>query len=125
MFALAIEPRNIRGTFMSKLLDALKTVASWLYGLTASDGSLRNYINPAELVRVVLPALLHGGGVYAILTAILGSAGTIFSASSLGVAVAVLTALVQVVRMFEQGEPAPTPAPSPAQDPSAGAIAAQ
>ena len=84
-------------------LDTLKTIAHWVYGLRAAVGSVRDYLNPVELVRVVLPALLHGGGVYAVLSAMIGSAQTIFTPAFAGAAVALLTALVQVARLLEHG----------------------
>jgi hypothetical protein len=95
---------------MSRTLTVLKTIANWIYGLRSTAGSINGYLNPVELLRVVVPALLHGGGVYEVLTAILGSASTIFVAQYAGVAVAVITALVQIVRLFNHGDdPAPTP----------------
>lgn len=97
---------------MAQFLSALKTIAGWLYGLKAASGSLRDYLNPVELARVVFPALLHGGGVYAVLTALLDSSSTIFAAPYAALAVSILTALVQVARFLGQGA-APTPAPIP------------
>ena len=88
---------------MTRILDILKTIAHWIYGLRAAAGAIRDYLNPVELVRVVLPAILHGGGIYGVLTALLGSAGAIFTPAYVGAAVAVLTALVQIARLLDHG----------------------
>jgi hypothetical protein len=86
---------------MTRFLNAPMTIAHWIYGLRAAAGSVRDYLNPVELVRVVLPALLHGGGTYAVLTALLDSASAVFAPAYVGAAVAVLTALVQIARLLD------------------------
>jgi hypothetical protein len=94
---------------VTQVLTIIKTIAHWVYGLKAASGAVENYLNPVELARVVLPALLHGGGVYAVLTSLLNSASTVFAAPYAAIAVSVLTALVQVARLLGHGtDPKPT-----------------
>jgi hypothetical protein len=95
---------------VSQVIAVVKTIVHWIYGLRPANGSLRDYLNVAELVRVVLPALLHGGGVHAVLAALQDSAGVIFAAPYVSAAVAVLTALVQVARLLDHGAAAPAAA---------------
>ena len=86
------------------------TIADFLnliYGLQAAAGSLKNYLSVTELLRVVLPALLHGG-LTAVLSAIVANASTIFVDPTVaGVVVALITAIVQVARLLGHGDIAP------------------
>ena len=90
------------------MLARLKALLAYIYGVRDVAGSLKGYLNAAELVRVAVPVVLHGGGAFGVLTAVIGSAPAIFAAPYVSIAVAVLTAVVQVVRQLGKGEPNPT-----------------
>jgi hypothetical protein len=93
-------------------VSTLKQIINWIYGLSPAMSSIAGFLNPVELLRVVIPALLHGGGILVILQAVIGSASTIFSAPYAAGAVALMTAIVQIARLLPHGAPTP-PAPTP------------
>jgi uncharacterized membrane protein YuzA (DUF378 family) len=92
------------------MTDKLKAILAYIYGAGSVADSLKGYLNVSELVKVALPVILHGGGTFAVLTTILGSADAIFAAPYAAIGVAVLTAIVQVLRQLGKGEPTPASA---------------
>jgi hypothetical protein len=84
-------------------MSTLKQIIHWVYGIVPAVGSISGLLNPIELLRVLVPALLHGGGILVILQAIIGSASTIFAAPYAAGTVALLTAIVQVARLLPHG----------------------
>jgi hypothetical protein len=86
--------------------NALKSIRDFL-GPAAN--SLKNHLNARELIRVVVTALVAGGGVAGVLQALLAAVGTVFiGPGDAAVATTVITLVLEVVRRLDHGQPVPT-----------------
>ena len=77
--------------------------------LGSVPGAIRGHLNALELIRVVVTALVAGGGVAGVLQALLAAVGTVFiGPGDAAVATTVITLVLEVVRRLGHGQPVPT-----------------
>jgi hypothetical protein len=83
----------------------------------AAPGTLKNHLNADELARVTVSALAAGGGIFAVLEAIVLHAGTIFPApTDAALAGVALTLILEALRRLGHGdEPPASRRPDPAR----------
>jgi hypothetical protein len=80
----------------------------------AVPGAIKDHLNSEELLRVSVAALTAGGGVFAVLQALVLHAGEVFPApADAALATAVLTLILEARRRLAQGKEPAAACPSP------------
>lgn len=75
-------------------------------------GSIKGHLNIEELLKTLVTAVLAGGGILGVLTALIPVIGVIVpNAADAALATGVLTVIVDVVRRLQHGTAPPTPSP--------------
>lgn len=81
-----------------------------------SGGSLKGYVNAAELLKVVVTAAAAGYGVQELLAYLVSNLDRIVRPQDLTAVTAVLVALAELYRRLRQGRPPTTPPAAPAAE---------
>jgi hypothetical protein len=95
---LNTNPRSLRNVWTS-------TASRVVDFFAAVPGAIKNHLNSEELVRISVAALSAGGGVFAVLQALLVHAGEVFPApADAALATAILTLILEARRRLAQGK---------------------
>lgn len=103
MATLKTNPGESSPSIFGKLLAGLGRF------FATAPGAIQKHLNVEELTRIVIASVTAGGGLFAILQAVMLHTGTIFpSPPDAALAAAVLTTIVEVHRRLGHGEAPPT-----------------
>jgi hypothetical protein len=87
----------------NSFIGGFRTVSSNFFAEV--PGAIKGHLNIVELIRIAVMALAAGGGIFGLLQAIELNVGQIFPApADAGLASAVLTLLLEVLRRLGQGQ---------------------